>query len=79
MRCPPSRCRKHKDRLDYRRGRAVWLQKTISSPLGNTRYYICPGCGIFLEREFVHYCDSCGQKLNWHLVTAHFKKAGDDF
>jgi len=69
MRQLPSR------RHQCQRSRRVYRQKTISSPLGNTRYYICPGCGIFLEREFVHYCDSCGQKLNWRLVAAQFKKA----
>ena len=28
-------------------------------------YYVCPRCGITLEREFVAYCDRCGQHLDW--------------
>lgn len=28
-------------------------------------YYICPRCGITLEREFMAYCDRCGQCLDW--------------
>ncbi len=34
-------------------------------------YYVCPRCRIPLEREFVAYCDRCGQCLNW----AEYKKA----
>lgn len=29
-------------------------------------YYRCPRCQIFLEREFLSYCSSCGQCLDWH-------------
>lgn len=28
-------------------------------------YYVCPRCGITLDREFVAYCDRCGQHLDW--------------
>ena len=28
-------------------------------------YYVCPRCGITLEREFMGYCDRCGQHLEW--------------
>ena len=77
MRQPPSKRHKHKGLLVYQKSRIVWQHKTISSPFGDTSYYICPKCGILLEREFVHYCDECGQKLDWHIVAAHFKKAGD--
>ena len=28
-------------------------------------YYICPRCGMTLEREFMAYCDRCGQHLGW--------------
>lgn len=28
-------------------------------------YYICPRCKISMEREFMAYCDRCGQKLDW--------------
>ena len=29
-------------------------------------YYHCPRCQSFLEREFLAYCSSCGQCLDWH-------------
>jgi len=28
-------------------------------------YYCCPRCSITLDREFVSFCDRCGQKLDW--------------
>ena len=27
---------------------------------------ICPRCHISLEREYMNFCDHCGQKLGWH-------------
>ena len=30
-----------------------------------TAYYICPRCSITMEREFMAYCDRCGQCLSW--------------
>ena len=37
----------------------------------NTGYYMCPRCSITMEREFMAYCDRCGQCLSWK----HYKKA----
>lgn len=34
-------------------------------------YFICPRCSITLEREFMSYCDCCGQRLGWR----YYKKA----
>ena len=31
----------------------------------DTSFFVCPQCGITLEREFMKYCDRCGQCLNW--------------
>ena len=31
----------------------------------DTSFFVCPQCGITLEREFMKYCDCCGQCLNW--------------
>ncbi len=28
-------------------------------------YYCCPRCNVTLDREFVSYCDRCGQKIDW--------------
>ena len=38
---------------------------------GKTTYYVCPRCKITLEREFMAFCDRCGQKLDWRS----YKKA----
>ena len=28
-------------------------------------YYVCPRCHITVEREFMSFCDRCGQRLGW--------------
>lgn len=33
----------------------------------NTAYPLCPRCESAIEREYVFFCDQCGQKLNWDL------------
>ena len=33
-------------------------------PDGNG-YYICPRCRITMDREFMSFCDRCGQRLGW--------------
>ncbi len=32
---------------------------------GHTCYFICPSCHVTLDREFMAYCDRCGQRLDW--------------
>lgn len=31
-------------------------------------YCICPRCDKLLNREYMHFCDHCGQKLDWHFL-----------
>lgn len=31
--------------------------------------YRCPRCQRLLEREFLSYCSSCGQCLDWHSYS----------
>ena len=33
----------------------------------NSAYPLCPRCDSAIEREYVFFCDQCGQKLNWDL------------
>ena len=33
-----------------------------------TSYPICPRCAVSLEREYMAFCDRCGQKLNWDFL-----------
>ena len=40
------------------------VKEVMVFPNGDA-YYICPKCNITLEREFVSYCDRCGQCLGW--------------
>lgn len=28
-------------------------------------YPVCPRCSVSLDREFVNFCDRCGQRLSW--------------
>lgn len=32
---------------------------------GTTSYYRCPRCRIPLNREYISFCDHCGQRLGW--------------
>ena len=34
----------------------------------NTTYPVCPRCAVSLEREYMAFCDRCGQKLNWDFL-----------
>ena len=31
-----------------------------------TCYPICPRCRLTLDREYMQFCDRCGQHLSWH-------------
>ena len=35
---------------------------------GESIYYVCPRCGITLEREYQAFCDRCGQRLDWKEI-----------
>ena len=39
--------------------------KVFSNCPGRPAYYGCPRCGITMEREFMSFCDRCGQRLGW--------------
>ena len=46
-------------------------QLVVTSEYPHSGYFACPRCKVTLDREFVAYCDRCGQKLAWR----HYKKA----
>jgi len=52
--------------MGYRRSMAVKEILFFTSSEGGTGYYVCPRCGITLDREFMSYCDRCGQRLGWY-------------
>lgn len=41
------------------------LKVTHLRKYGSSTYYICPRCNRTMEREFMCYCDRCGQCLDW--------------
>lgn len=32
-------------------------------------YPICPRCDCSLDREYINFCDRCGQHLGWELFN----------
>lgn len=48
--------------VSYRRPRRV--TETLVLPSGSA-YPICPRCRTSIEREYMNYCDRCGQALEW--------------
>lgn len=51
--------------LSYRLPLKVTEVRCYPAPLGETSYSVCPRCGITMEREYQHFCDRCGQRLDW--------------
>lgn len=51
--------------LSYRRGMRVRELMIFTSNSMDTSFYVCPRCDITIEREFMKYCDRCGQCLDW--------------
>lgn len=51
--------------LSYRRPMLVRELMVFPAMRPMDSYYVCPRCKITLEREFVMYCDRCGQCLDW--------------
>lgn len=44
---------------------ALPVTKIVQFPPRWSSYPICPRCEQSIEREYMHFCDRCGQKLNW--------------
>ena len=51
------------DAVSYR----IPLPVTRVIAYSNTTYPVCPRCAVSLNREYMYFCDRCGQKLNWDL------------
>jgi len=50
---------------DYRVPMAVTELKVFPDCHGQPAYYVCPRCKITMEREYMNFCDRCGQRLDW--------------
>ena len=55
----------------YRIPMSVVSLRRYSGRNGIYAYPICPRCNTTLPREYLSFCDRCGQRLNWK----HFAKA----
>lgn len=51
--------------IRYRAPMAVTELMVFGTGQRKDYYYVCPQCGITMEREFMAYCDRCGQCLDW--------------
>lgn len=69
--------------LSYRRPMLVRELMVFPAMRPMDSYYVCPRCQTTLEREFVKYCDRCGQCLDWEqyeqarIVYPGRQKCGD--
>ena len=70
--------------MRYKRGNLPSIAYRIALPVtkicqysSGDSYPVCPRCTETLDREYMAYCDRCGQCLNWdsfHWSTAEEKK-----
>ena len=49
----------------YRIPMPVLSVRRYSGRDGAYTYPICPRCNTTLPREYLSFCDRCGQRLNW--------------
>lgn len=57
------------DAVSYRIPRPVTKVIRLSSE--GYCFPVCPRCEISMDREYVSFCDRCGQRLDWkHLDNA---------
>ena len=57
---PKHSIRTFADAVSYR----IPLPVTKVIAYSKTTYPICPRCAVSLEREYMAFCDRCGQRLN---------------
>lgn len=52
------------EQLEYRKPKRVKSVICFASS-SNEMFAVCPTCKSLLDREYMGYCDVCGQKLSW--------------
>lgn len=50
--------------------RVPLLVKNVRTFADGNTYPICPRCINTLDREYMSFCDRCGQKLNWQFFIS---------
>ena len=55
--------------LSFRRPLKVLQIRCFPQQGWTAVYPVCPRCGVTMEREYQHFCDRCGQKLDWSAFS----------
>lgn len=53
----------------YRQPMLVVEVQVLPYVQGFTTYPICPRCNRSIDREYMSYCDRCGQALDWSQLS----------
>lgn len=64
---PAAILRRGADFLSMARYRAPMRVKEVCQFDSGDIYPICPRCGMTIDREYMSFCDRCGQRLGWEL------------
>lgn len=57
------------DSMTYRVPRQITKCRTYRKGKQITSYPVCPRYKICMEREYMAFCDRCGQKLAWDRLS----------
>ena len=60
--------------LSFRRPLKVLQVRCFPQQGWTAVYPVCPRCGVTMEREYQHFCDRCGQKLDWSIFSQAFSQ-----
>lgn len=55
----------YEEAYSYRLPMPVLEVQVLPFVRGYTTYPICPRCDRSMDREYVSFCDRCGQALDW--------------
>lgn len=44
------------------------VTKVVCFPAPQYSHPLCPRCNAGMDREYMRFCDRCGQKLNWDYI-----------
>ena len=44
------------------------VTEVVESGFPKSCFPVCPRCSRSMEREYMAFCDCCGQRLSWHLL-----------
>ena len=60
--------------LSFRRPLKILQVRCFPQQGWTAVYPVCPRCGVTMEREYQHFCDRCGQKLDWSIFSRGFSQ-----